>query len=490
MPNEKRSKSLSLAFDKASARTIDKDGRMHVSRSNISKANVCPYMGKEIPGWQSLGLDANKIYRLYRDPEELAKGAATFNNLPILLDHTYVSAEKPEKERVIGSMSGVEFGDPYLAADLCFWDKAVIDAINEEAIEELSSAYHYKADMTPGTTPEGEAFDGVMRDIVGNHLALVEKGRAGSDVIVADSANEILWHQLAKASSDDLVTLIRQKLKTPQEAFAALGIDPVLAFSVGGLRNVTAADSDPFYKKESAMKQTKLGKALMVTLSAASPKIAQDSALLGLVGGAVKKTFDKQKVIQAICAMDEDIDAEKADEIIDAVLGVEEEPKPTEPKPVMDEDDGGAKSKHAEIIDYLKSKGLDASDLEAVGNMLTRMDRPYASDEDVQAKVEEEVKTAADSLRQEIKQHYAELDKARSAVRPVVGEVIGMDSAADVYKFALKHMNVDFAGMPDAGLSKLFAVAATKKSEPSRPVAMDSASVKKAIPGLDRFRTA
>jgi len=407
---------------------------MHVSRSNISKANVCPYMGKEIPGWQSLGLDANKIYRLYRDPQELAKGAATFNNLPILLDHTYVSAEKPEKERVIGSMSGVEFGDPYLAADLCFWDKAVIDAINEEAIEELSSAYHYKADMTPGTTPEGEAFDGVMRDIVGNHLALVEKGRAGADVIVADS--------------------------------------------------------DPFYKKESAMKQTKLGKALMVTLSAASPKIAQDSALLGLVGGAVKKTFDKQKVVKAICAMDEDIDAEKADEIIDAVLGVEEEPKPTEPKPVMDEDDGGAKSKHAEIIDYLKSKGLDASDLEAVGNMLTRMDRPYASDEDVQAKVEEEVKTAADSLRQEIKQHYAELDKARSAVRPVVGEVIGMDSAADVYKFALKHMNVDFAGMPDAGLSKLFAVAATKKSEPSRPVAMDSASVKKAIPGLDRFRTA
>lgn len=199
MPNEKRSKSLSLAFDKASARTIDKDGRMHVARSNISKAQVSPYLGKEIPGWQSLGLDANKIYRLYRDPEELAKGAATFNNLPILLDHTYVSAEKPAKERVIGSMSGVEFGDPYLAADLCFWDKAVIDAINEEAIEELSSAYHYKADMTPGTTPEGEAFDGVMRDIVGNHLALVEKGRAGSDVIVADSANEILWHQLAKA---------------------------------------------------------------------------------------------------------------------------------------------------------------------------------------------------------------------------------------------------------------------------------------------------
>src|SRR5262249_19276386 len=30
--------------------------------------------------------------------------------------------------------------------------------------------------------------DGVMRKIVGNHVALVEKGRAGSDVMVGDEA--------------------------------------------------------------------------------------------------------------------------------------------------------------------------------------------------------------------------------------------------------------------------------------------------------------
>jgi hypothetical protein len=41
--------------------------------------------------------------------------------------------------------------------------------------------------MTPGTYG-GIKYDGVMRDIVGNHVALVEEGRAGADVHVGDAA--------------------------------------------------------------------------------------------------------------------------------------------------------------------------------------------------------------------------------------------------------------------------------------------------------------
>jgi hypothetical protein len=51
----------------------------------------------------------------------------------------------------------------------------------------LSSAYRYRADMTPGTH-EGEPYHGVMRHIVGNHVALVREGRVGSDVVVGDAA--------------------------------------------------------------------------------------------------------------------------------------------------------------------------------------------------------------------------------------------------------------------------------------------------------------
>jgi hypothetical protein len=41
--------------------------------------------------------------------------------------------------------------------------------------------------MTLGTF-EGEPYHGVMRDIIGNHLALVRDGRAGKDVVVGDAA--------------------------------------------------------------------------------------------------------------------------------------------------------------------------------------------------------------------------------------------------------------------------------------------------------------
>lgn len=422
-----------IAFDKSSVRSYDKDGRLHVAVTPISKANVCPYMGKEIPGWDSLGLDPNKVYNMYRDPAELEKGAASFNNLPLLKKHIQVSADAPMKDDVVGSIgSDVHFDAPYLKASLCVWDSEAIALIDAQELDELSSAYHYTPVMEPGTTPEGESYDGRMTNILGNHLALVEVGRAGPDVVVADS--------------------------------------------------------NPFVKKETAMKKTKLGRALAVTLSAASPKIAQDSAFLAKVGVAVTKTLDRKALAKEVCAMDEDIDPEKADEIIDAVIGVEDNPTPTEPHAAtiteppkaQDENDNGAPSKHAEIIDYLKSKGLDASDLEAVGNMLTRMDRPFAKDEEP-VDVEKAVNTAMDSMRAE----FRDLEKAKQAVRATVGDVLGMDSAEQVYRFALDHMKVDHKDMPAQGLATLFSAVSARPAQ--RKVAMDSAAPKLNIPGLDRF---
>lgn len=179
----------SYAFDRATVRKIDPDnGHMHVATTNISKANVCPYLGSEIPDWQALGLDPEKIYNLYRDPEELAKAAPSFNNLPLLRRHVENTAEDHNTNDVIGSTgTDAEFKHPYLQNSLVVWDQPYIDAIENESQKELSSAYRYRADMSPGTSPQGEKFDGVMRDIKGNHVALVKEGRAGSDVVVGDS---------------------------------------------------------------------------------------------------------------------------------------------------------------------------------------------------------------------------------------------------------------------------------------------------------------
>lgn len=170
-----------------SLRTQDRFGRMHVETVNISKANVCPYQGREIPNYKQLGLDASKVYRLWRHPDELAAAAHTFDNLPLLADHIVVTADKPEQESIVGTTgSDTRFEYPYLKTSLAVWTSDAIAKIRRNEKRELSSSYGYAADMTPGVTPEGVAYDGVMRHITGNHVATVREGRAGHDVLVAD----------------------------------------------------------------------------------------------------------------------------------------------------------------------------------------------------------------------------------------------------------------------------------------------------------------
>ncbi|GAA8966760.1 hypothetical protein HpSP79_12630 [Helicobacter pylori] len=177
---------LSIAQDR-SLRSYDQDGRLHVESSNISKATVNPYYGSEIPNYQQLGLEPKKVYYLLRDPEELEKAAPTFNNLPLLSKHIPVSADEPQKDVIVGTTgSDAKFEDGYLKCSLAVWDSEAIAGIESGEQMELSSAYHYTADMTAGEF-EGMHYDGVMRDIVGNHVALVDVGRAGRDVVVSDA---------------------------------------------------------------------------------------------------------------------------------------------------------------------------------------------------------------------------------------------------------------------------------------------------------------
>lgn len=427
-------KPVLLAFDRASVRSYDADGRLHVAMSNISKANVSPYYGHEIPNFAELGLDPSKVYRLWRDPAELEKGAATFRNLPILRRHIKVSADDPSKEDVVGSIgSDVEFVDPYLQSSLCIWDSEAIAGVESGQLEELSPAYRYVADMTPGTTPGGEAYDGRMTNIQGNHLATVEKGRTGPDVVVADQ--------------------------------------------------------NPFTPKQEApdMKLTKLGLALKLALSAASPKIAQDSSLGSLVGTAKAKTFKKAEVVAKLVAMDSEIDTGQLDAIIDAIIGVEDNPEPEKPPVITgaaDDADGGA----AGVMTFLADKGLTPEDLEAVSGMLAKLGT--ATDElpdDVMKK--DDVDTAMDSMRKDLEKQFRDLDVAKSAVRSKVGEVIGMDSAESVYRFALDHMKVDHKETPAAGLANLFKVASSvgETKAPVNLIASDAA-IASSIPGLDRFQ--
>lgn len=208
-----------LALDKGSVRSFDSDGRMHVSIANISKANICPYKGEEIPNWEDLGLDREKIYNMLRDPRELEAGAPTFNGVQLLKKHVPVDAEDHQMWDIVGT-TGTEakFDGQFLTNSLHVWTQEGIDFIESGDQRELSCGYHYVPDMTPGNF-NGKHFDGVMRNIEGNHVALVEEGRAGPDVVVGDSALSTRDRTMKKPTRLQYAVLMR----------TARAINPLLA---------------------------------------------------------------------------------------------------------------------------------------------------------------------------------------------------------------------------------------------------------------------
>ena len=284
-----------------------------------------------------------------------------------------------------------------------------------------------------------------------------------------------------------LITALKAKYAKPEDAVRALGLNPDLAkMSVGQANSgsdVVVADHNPFTPRNPAMKMTKLGKALFAALCAASPVLAADSALPALVGPATRKNFKKEDVKAKLLALDSELDPQQLDNVIDALLDVEQDPKPVEtPAAAADESP-------ADKLRKLLAGKVDDETIEAACGMMAP---PAAADADPDDKGEpgmkkEEVNAAMDGLRKELR----EAEEARRDVRAVVGDVLGMDSAADVYGFALDHMKVDRAGVEGAAaLRALFKVAASKSSAPAPRIAQDAGGLDAKFPGAARFRNA
>lgn len=170
-----------------SAREYIEFGRLKVADNRISKAMVNGYYGREIAGYEQFNLDPDKEYMLLRDPDELAKSTDSFKGVPLLTEHILDTADSPATQERCGFVGDdVRFEFPYLVASLVIWNNDAIAGIETGEQREISCSYKYTLDMTPGEF-EGIAYDGVMRNIVGNHVAIVPNGRVGRDAIINDS---------------------------------------------------------------------------------------------------------------------------------------------------------------------------------------------------------------------------------------------------------------------------------------------------------------
>lgn len=168
----------------------DKNDFWLIENNPITKVGVFPYLGKQI----SASCEPNKIYWVLRPKEELFKQKTldSLKLLPLVNEHEMLGKDcTPAEEKGIEGTLGqnVSHNDDTIFNDIKIFSEDMKDKI-KGGKKELSLGYWCDYEKQSGTY-NGQRYDYIQKNIIGNHLALVDKGRMGSDVRVYDSAIEI-----------------------------------------------------------------------------------------------------------------------------------------------------------------------------------------------------------------------------------------------------------------------------------------------------------
>jgi len=407
--------------------------------SRISKACINPYRGNEIPNWEALGLDPNRIYRLFRDPKELEKAADTFSGKPLLIKHVPVTSELPHQNLWVGTLGTVTWEAPYLVARPLTVITAEAQALIEsDEQRELSAGYRYVAEMVPGVYG-GESYDGRMCSICGNHVALVTAGRAGPDVHVSDEfplelksmkhGKRIARLQkripaLAHLSAADLLALDAELGETPAKSVVTLDEAEEKAATDEALAEKRKTEGEDAELTEEEREEA---------LKKARDKKAKDS----------KPAKDKGAKDESEEEAEDESEEEEA----------EDEEEDDEPKKVV-KDKRGKDSDPDHRKDFESGKDKAAKDKRGHDSVMT-MDQVNRI---VEKAVSRAQAATADKVREEVTAKQRALAIACDEVAPLVGKVQihAFDSAEEVYAFALDKVGVEVEDdFPEAGYRAL-----------------------------------
>ena len=134
--------------------------------------------------------EPNSIIKVYRPAEEVFSDESlqSFTNKPVTNNHPPVLVDSRNYTKYSVGHSGPDVSRDGMFADTTLYikDAKTIQRVEEGKVE-LSNAYTSDIEWTSGITPEGESYDAIQRNIKGNHIAIVEHGRAGSACKVADN---------------------------------------------------------------------------------------------------------------------------------------------------------------------------------------------------------------------------------------------------------------------------------------------------------------
>ena len=126
------------------------------------------------------------IRREYRPPSEVAspESLASFAGKAITSEHPPVLLDADNTKDYQVGFSGTEvvYDNGFVKAVMTITDKETIERIMRGDAREVSAGYRVSYDPSPGITEDGEHYDGIQKEIIGNHIAVVRRGRAGPQV--------------------------------------------------------------------------------------------------------------------------------------------------------------------------------------------------------------------------------------------------------------------------------------------------------------------
>lgn len=450
-----------------SVRWTDRDGRLHVERSAVTRVQVAPYRGNEIPHWERLGLDPTKIYKGYR-PESELNSEATVKSLigiPIQLDHHLDYPDAPAMGTRVGSTGdNAYYKAPYLYCSLHIQNENAIKRIRDGSMRELSLSYHYDPDFTPGTSPEGEAYDFVMRNIRAQHLALVENGRAGKECCVHD-------HALKGVAMDDDKTTFEGVKHEPGHEKAEIEAAKQIGALAARIEQLHREKEEPVKDEETPENDKKAS-----AISALKAKGFNDEQIKAIAAAlcpaAPAEDEDEEVPDEEGEACDEDEEDGAKPDLFDDEEAEDEDELPDEDPEGEEAEDEDEEDSDSVVADAIKHCGRETDEPE--------MQKAFADGLKYGRKMkslEGAQKVAEDTARRvrNLERKLAAADEVRKTLGRV--RVTAFDSAGSIYLEALKAEGFPVKGIRKAEARTAYRIVMAQKAKTSGcgAVAQDSA---------------
>ena len=164
------------------------DGYMAV-RAKAARTGTYQYLGSEIDPQNAHGLRDAGLVHVLRDDAAVfdSKSAHSFIGKPITDNHPSVAVNAANwRDHARGVVMGAMRDGEYLAFDLLLTDGDTINAV-DAGKRELSNGYAADLQFGDFTGPGGVKCVAKQTSITGNHVAIVDKGRAGASCAITDS---------------------------------------------------------------------------------------------------------------------------------------------------------------------------------------------------------------------------------------------------------------------------------------------------------------